>query len=342
MTEEIKTTEEKSVKMSKMPKMNVWMITSIILVIILAAVLIFFGTGTAGMVVAGSNVLSPEDASLSALEFINENFVAPDTEASFVSVKEIGNVYNITLSYQGNNIPVYVTKDGTYMFLTPPVDITESLPEPEEQEQTQQQQPPEVPKTNKPEAHAFIMSYCPYGLQFLNAYTPVIDLFGDKADLEVNFVNYIMHGEKEIQENNRIHCIQREQNDKFTDYLRCFMEKDDWETCYSEVGIDKSKIDACITQIDSQFKITELYNDKSTWRGGNYPQYPVDNALISLFQLEADGRFGSPTFVLNGKEISVQRTPEAIKQAICSAFNNPPEECSQVLSGSSNPTSGSC
>jgi hypothetical protein len=41
---------------------------------------------------------------------------------------------------------------------------------------------------------------------------------------------------------------------------------------------------------------------------------------------------GSPTFVINGKTVSVNRAAESIKQAVCSAFNTPPNECDQTLS----------
>jgi hypothetical protein len=38
--------------------------------------------------------------------------------------------------------------------------------------------------------------------------------------------------------------------------------------------------------------------------------------------------------VINGTEAQADRTPEAVKQAICGAFNTPPAECSQKLSTS--------
>lgn len=41
---------------------------------------------------------------------------------------------------------------------------------------------------------------------------------------------------------------------------------------------------------------------------------------------------GSPTLILNGVEVSSARTPEAVKQLICSGFVSPPAECSQTLS----------
>ena len=41
---------------------------------------------------------------------------------------------------------------------------------------------------------------------------------------------------------------------------------------------------------------------------------------------------GSPTFVVNGQTVDVARSAEAIKEAVCSAFIEPPKECEQTLS----------
>ncbi len=185
---------------------------------------------------------------------------------------------------------------------------------------------PEVPKSDNPEAHAFVMSYCPYGLQFMKAYVPVIELLGEKADLQVNFVHYIMHEEKEATENTRMYCIQKEQREKFTDYLRCFVEDGNYEGCITEVGIDSAKLETCMQAADSEFEITKNLQE-STER---FPPYMVDAVLAQLY-----GVGGSPTFGINGQQVQVSRSPEAIKQAICSAFNTPPEECSQTLSSAS-------
>ena len=178
-----------------------------------------------------------------------------------------------------------------------------------------------------PTANAFIMSYCPYGLQFLKAYVPVIELLGEKANVQVNFVSYIMHGEKEIIENNRMYCIQYEQNDKFADYLRCFVEVGDATGCIESVGIDTKKLDVCMENLDTEYGISELFADESTWSGGRYPQYPVEANLNAQFSVG-----GSPTLILEGQQVQVNRSPESIKQAICSVFDVVPDECNVVLS----------
>ena len=54
------------------------------------------------------------------------------------------------------------------------------------------------------------------------------------------------------------------------------------------------------------------------------------------------GITGSPTLLINGVVYNGQRSAEGYKQAICSAYSNPPEECGITLSGSTGTSSGSC
>lgn len=181
-------------------------------------------------------------------------------------------------------------------------------------------------KVAKPAAQAFVMAFCPYGLQFLKAYVPVMELLGDKADMEVNFVSYAMHGKSEIDGNNYIYCVQKEDKPKLPAYLRCAVENGDYAGCIATAGIDAGNISACVADVDARYNITAMFNDQSTWFNGRYPQYPVDAVLASQYGVQ-----GSPTFVLNGNQADVGRNAEAIKQAICSTFIEPPAECNTTL-----------
>lgn len=49
------------------------------------------------------------------------------------------------------------------------------------------------------------------------------------------------------------------------------------------------------------------------------------------------------TLVINGVQYTGGRTSEGYKQAICEAFNSPPEACGQTLgSETSSPAGGTC
>ena len=50
------------------------------------------------------------------------------------------------------------------------------------------------------------------------------------------------------------------------------------------------------------------------------------------------GISGSPTFVINGAQVNVDRTPESIKEAVCASFTTEPSVCSQNLSTVSSST----
>jgi len=126
-------------------------------------------------------------------------------------------------------------------------------------------------------------------------------------------------------ENTRMYCMQKEQKDKFTKYLRCFVKDGNYSGCITEAGIDSAKLDACMKATDTQFQINKTFFESS----GNYPPYDVDKTLATAY-----GVSGSPTFGINGQQVSVSRTAEAIKQAICAGFSSPPAECSQTLSSS--------
>lgn len=192
---------------------------------------------------------------------------------------------------------------------------------------TEQNTTPVVTKSDRPKVELFVMSYCPYGLQMEKAFLPAMELLKNKADMDIKFVSYAMHGEKELAENTRQYCIQKDFNDKYISYLKCFTNKDDYKSCLSTVGLTEAQISSCVAATDKQFKTMELFKDRSTWLSGSYPQYPVHATLNDQYGVQ-----GSPTLIINGAEVSANRTPEAVKQAICAAFNNAPSECSQTLS----------
>jgi len=176
-----------------------------------------------------------------------------------------------------------------------------------------------APKVDKPKAELYVMSYCPYGTQAQKWFLQVMDKLGKVADTEVHFVNYIMHWEKEWEQNLREYCIQKEQPEKFHDYLQCFLKAWDFEWCLDETNIDKEKLNKCVTQTKKEI---------------NYDTNMADTTRrFPLFDLETEnnqkyGVAGSPTFVLNWKKVeNVWRSAKAYADLICNSFKEKPEEC---------------
>jgi len=331
--------ESKSITI-KLPKLNYWAILSFILLVVLVFVL-FGNIKPTGSFL----VVSKEDVGKKVIDFINSNLVSPGTSASLAEVKDIGSVYEIITEYQGQKIPVYATKDGKMLFLQG-LNLTTTQANTQTTQTSNQQQ---IPKREIPDVKLFVMSYCPFGLQAEKALLPVMKLLDGKANITIHFVYYCMHGDKEVYENLRQYCIQSEQKDKFYDYLLCFVQSGDYNKCLDEAKVDKVKLESCMNLTDEKFNITNQLKDKSTWLSGMFPKFDIDLELNKKYNVQ-----GSPTLVINDQVVSINRSPESFKQAICSAFINPPSECNQQLStataspgigpltGSSSSSSGSC
>lgn len=169
-----------------------------------------------------------------------------------------------------------------------------------------------------PTLEAFVVSYCPFGLQMQRILVEVEKLLGTVANIKTRYIGSAsgdkiqsMHGEEEATENLKQICIREEQSDKFWNYLSCFMKDGNSEECLNENKINKNQLERCMvsTGIDYAKEDFELMN-----------KYGVTS---------------SPTLILDGKKVSEfdfgGRTAEAVKQLICSAFATQPKECLQQL-----------
>ncbi|HOK35245.1 MAG TPA: hypothetical protein PLL80_01245 [Candidatus Pacearchaeota archaeon] len=308
-------TEEKNIKTKK--NINFWIPVSIVLFLLLLTSIWFNGFGLKNLVFKNSDKVAEK-----ALDFINKNMLAEGYTASLIESKQLENgLYEIRFKIEDQNFTSYVSSDGNMLFLEG-IEMT-SANSSSTEEETQ-----DIPKSDKPSVQLFVMSYCPYGLQAEKMYLPVLNLLKNKVEMSIHFVNYAMHEKKEIDENLRQYCIQKEEPDKYSNYLNCFVKAGDYENCLKEAQIDETKLDSCITQTDQEYNITSQYNDKNTWLGGQYPKFDVETELNEEYNVQ-----GSPTIVINGKVVNINpRSPEKFKEVICQAFNNPPEECSQKLS----------
>lgn len=187
--------------------------------------------------------------------------------------------------------------------------------------------PANIPKSDKPKAELFVMSYCPYGMDMeQNAFIPAYSLLKDKADISVKFVSYAMHGKQEVEENTRQYCAQEQDKDKYFTYLNCFNESGNSASCLQKAGLDEKKLNNCVSDTNKKYAIMDKFNDQSTWLNGNYPVYPIDEELNNAYGVQ-----GSPTLVINGTQVSADRTANGVAAAICAGFNNAPAECDQFL-----------
>jgi len=295
----------------------------LILVAILVAAISISGTYFYFKKIPKGKFLSPQEAAQKAISYINENLLQKGITASIVNVEEESGLYKFHLKIGEQEFISYVTKDGKILFPEEGIDIEKELTKAGEETS-----PQEIQKTDRPDVKLFVMSYCPYGLQAQKMFLPVYNLLKDKTEMEVYFVNYIMHEKKEIDENLRQYCIQKEEKEKYYDYLSCFVKDGNFEKCLSEADVDREKLNNCVSKTDGEYKIYSQYEDQSTWLNGNYPKFDVHSDLNEKYGVQ-----GSPTVVINDGIVEVSpRSPEKFKETICQAFTSAPEECSRTLS----------
>jgi len=293
---------------------NPWMLVSIVLGIALAISLVFVFRG--GMT---GNVISENEAGKSLVSYLNAQ---TGGGVEYISSKDIGNLYETTVSYQGQNIPVYITKDGEY-FVQGAVSINgNAIANPNIQA------PAELPKSDKPVVELYVFTYCPYGTQSEKGIIPAVKLLGNKIDFKIRQIG-AMHGEHEKIEAQRQLCINKLYPAKYLDYTLAFALSSEIGNCngdatcagpkidalYNQFGIDKTKIDSCMKTDGVTLYATEESNS------------------------QAKGVSGSPTLMINGADAQSGRDSTSYLKTICSAFNTEPAECSQTLSSTS-PSAG--
>ena len=191
-----------------------------------------------------------------------------------------------------------------------------------------------IEKTQKPKVNLFVMSFCPYGNLAENTIKPVIDLLGDKVDWNLNYVVSVngttvssLHGQPETDQNVRELCVGELYNSaKMWDFIlyvneNCGSNGSCWKDGAISLGLDTGVIETCVAD-----KTLELMT--------------AEAKIASEFGAQA-----SPTFFINGtKDNSIYSygNPNVVKEAICSAFVETPEECAVVLESTNTNVSGSC
>lgn len=291
----------------------------------------FSGSPATGMVV------SKEDIGARVVDYVNNNIVPPGSAVIMVSVEEENGLYKVITSYQGNEIPVYVTKDGILLLVGTVYDMTQELEPPPEQPPEQPEEPAascdDVEKAGKAKMEAWVVSKCPFGTQAMNGMYYVAKLFGDKADVVVRYITGVdgdgnptaMHGADEQNENQREVCLREEQPDKFWDYIHCYVETGDAAACEETAGVDSDALDDCFDNRGKDYMLQEAYE----W--------------ATIYQ-PAGGQ-GSPSFFMNGVKISEYsfsqngRSPDNLKNILCCGMNTQLDECSETLN-TANPPRG--
>ncbi|HEX8974337.1 MAG TPA: hypothetical protein VF817_02515 [Patescibacteria group bacterium] len=257
--------------------------------------------------------IGPAAAKTKLTDFINKNLLQPGTTADITEIVKENGLYKVTVSVGSQKITAYLTEDGSKFF--PQVIDLDAAPKQDNQQAANEKSAPDQ-KQDVPEVKLFVMSYCPYGLQMEKGLLPAIESLGSKIKFSLEFVDYTLHGQKEVDENTRQYCIQKTQPAKLDSYLKCFWKDASGasDACMKSVGINTAQVSSCVSDTNKQFALTEK----------DYGINKDDN--------DKYGVQGSPTLVVNGTTVSSGRDSASVLKAICSGFNNAPKECSAALS----------
>lgn len=323
--------ESKKKSSFKIPKVSLWQALTLIFAVLFVGALLG-KIPTLGQ----TSALSSQQAASKAIDYINSNLVSSGT-CSLLSVQDTGGVYKVLTSYQGQQIPVYITKDGSLLFVSSPIDMTQSA---STSTQTAAQQ---VNKTSRPSVDLYVMSFCPYGIQAETLMKPVFDLLGSSADFNIKFIATVsgttadsiqsLHGTNEALEDLRQVCMMKNYDAKtYWNYLMAFdtncpsLRTNDtaldscWKSAATQAGMDTAAIQTCANSSDA---INLL---------------KADEQLTQQFGIQ-----GSPTLLINGVQYNGDRSSSGFQQAICSSFASAPSQCSQnVTSVSTSVAAGGC
>ncbi len=279
---------------------------------------------------------NPEKLAKKAVDYLNENiFPNYGVLGEITSIQDEGSYVKVTLNITGASQPqqavIYVLKDGKYMFVTPPIEIGK-IPTGTGASNTGKEFSP--PKTDKPNIKFFVMSFCPYGNQAEYALANVYNLLGDSVEWEPHYVIYpssyykgqedkycmgdycSLHGIQELRQDIREVCIWRLYDHNtwwgFVTQVNSECSSTNADSCWKpiaeQLGIDTNKIEECL-----QNNATQILQE----------EYALNQKY---------GVRGSPTVFINDQLYNGVRTPNAYKNALCSAFLNPPDACNTELS----------
>jgi hypothetical protein len=297
---------------------NPWIISSFVLGILVLIMIVSSFGGLTGKVVSEKK----------ASEAVQSYFSDVGVDVDVNSVKRESGVYFMEVSTSsGQSGIITLSLDGKYL------GELSLLPEEKENSNTNSNSnTQEIPKSEKPVVELFVMSFCPFGNKAEDTMLPVYELLKDNVEWNVHYIVSAsgdkissLHGQPETDQNIRELCVLNEYGqDLFWDFMvyvngNCGRDGSCWKEGANKLGINVNKIETCF-----------------------------NNDGLSMMKSEAGiskdkGVSGSPTLIINGVKSSLvyqYGNSELYKQAICSSFENPPQECSVVLSGSTSTSNG--
>jgi len=156
----------------------------------------------------------------------------------------------------------------------------------------------------------YVMSKCPYGVQAIDSFAPVMKTLEGAISLQIDFIGVeddagkltTMHGETELAGDAVQLCAGAQAPDKQLDFIVCMNEKwreipENWEECAKKVGLDAAALGECKDGEEGK------------------------KLLSASFKRSKDaGAHGSPTIKINGEDYKGGRMPNDFTRHICDTF----------------------
>jgi len=273
-----------------------------------------------------------------SLNYITKTFF-PDGVTLTEAKRENGIFHFKFKDKDGKEYDGFVTKNGKMLF--PSYYDLSAFSETKKtaSTETKTETKSKIEPSAQPEVKLFTMAFCPFGNQAEANIIPVVNLLKGKIEIEPHYVIYenypqndksqfknycwdetgkycSMHGKSELYEDVRELCVYKYQKDKYWDFVaridkNCTVDNVDtcWQSQAASLSLDKNQIENCFKSEGEKM----LAEEKSL--------------------NEKYGVMGSPDLRINQVTYEGNRTPEAYKEAICSAFleANKPSVCQQKL-----------
>lgn len=287
------------------------------IVLVVAILVIAIGASYGYKVYRQKIDIGPAAIKVKIEKFLSEN-VPATAKTEIKDIATDGSLYKLTVIVDKQEIPVFVTRDGKKLIQAQTVIELDKAPA--DDAAAKQAQAPEKTeaenKTDVPVVDLFVMSYCPYGLQMERGVLPAVEALGGKIKFNLKFVDYTLHGQKEVTENVNQYCIGKTQPAKLNNYLKCFWKNSAGTAaaCMKTAGINAATVATCVTATNKEFN-------------------PTEKSLgLNKEETVKFGVQGSPTLVVNGTTVSSSRDSLGVLKAICSGFTTAPKECAAALS----------
>jgi protein-disulfide isomerase len=289
---------------------NPWRISTVVLAVI---VLVFAGVAVFGEKGgATGNVISEDAASEQLLSFIKAQ---GNGEATLVSVENTGSLYLVTVNYRGQDIPVFVTLDGSYL-ITDPVPLSGArVPQPSGGSGTNTPPKPKGPvsveigdapmkgNASAPVTFVEFSDYeCPFcGKFYTDVIIPLQKDYIDTGKVKLYFKDFPLNFHPNAQKAaEAARCVKEQKGDAgyFAMHNLLFENQrsltlENYKKWAKTIGVDSALFDSCL----NSGKQAKAVQDDLTYG-------------------QTLGVSGTPTSFINGQEIVGAQPYSVVKQLI--------------------------